>query len=112
MRLTKLLPEDEPTIRAWAHRFLIEHLRWWSDAGGLGWTDTAIHGHIVGHDLAERDVRRLREAARRWETNLVVVARDQHPQGAIWAESTTDPFLGRLQRCHPSRNVLTWRLRK
>ena len=94
MLLTKLLAEDEPTIRAWAHRFLVDHLRWWSDAGGLGWTDTAIHGHIVGHDLAERDVRRLREAAAKWESNLVVVARDDHPLGAIWAESTVDAFLG------------------
>ena len=94
VRLTKLTPDDEPTLRAWAHDFLVEHLRWWSDAGGLGWSDTAIGGHIVGHDLAERDARRLREAAARWQTNLVVVARDERPLGAIWAESTTDAFLG------------------
>jgi ribosomal protein S18 acetylase RimI-like enzyme len=93
VRLTKLLPEDEPAIRRWTEDFLVDHLRWWSDATGLGWDDAAIARHIATHGLAAKDAARLNEAASKWQSNLVVVARDEAPVGAIWAESRVDPFL-------------------
>jgi hypothetical protein len=94
MRLTRLLPEDEPILRTLMRRFLHEHLRWWVDTYGLGWSDAAIDGHILGHDMVERDWRRMVEAARHYETNFVAVARDgDDPVGGIWAEVGVHPYL-------------------
>lgn len=95
MRLTRLMPEaDEDDFRPWIRRFLHEHLRRWSDAYALGWSDSAIDGHILGLDLVERDWRRLVEAGRQFETNFVAVAREgQQPLGAVWAEVAHHPYL-------------------
>ncbi len=94
MRLTRLLPEDEPALRVWMRRFLHEHLRWWSEAYGLGWSEAAIAGHILGHDLVERDWQGLLAAARAYDDHFVAVAREgDRPLGAVWARTDTHAYL-------------------
>ena len=99
MEITRLLPTDVPLLRRWAHDFLVDHLRWWSTAAGLGaaglgWDAAQIDGHIVGLGLADRDVRRLQQASTAWKSNFVGVARgDGGAKGAIWAECKMDGFL-------------------
>lgn len=87
--------DDAAVVRRWCRAFLVDHLRYWRDGAALPWDDDDILRHIDAHGLEDRDVRRLYEAASRWETNLVAVARDGGPVGAIWAETSRDPFLCR-----------------
>lgn len=93
MRLTAIRPGDEAFVEEACRGFLDEHMRLWDAAYGLGWSDELRAAHVEA--VLPRDVRRIWEAARQHQRNLIAVLRDgDRARAAVWGELTVHPYLG------------------
>lgn len=86
MKLRKLEPTDETTVKTWLRPYLAQHLTWWAAAYG-------ITPRRSLQDLVSREWDDLLTASRALE-GFVGVAEDTLALGVVYARLREDRYLG------------------
>lgn len=94
LRVTALRASDAAEVRRWMADFLRAHNRHWAEMHGLGWSATEVDAQMLAFDVVEERWQQLWRASKRFESNLVAVARlDGRAMGAVWADHRHNPYL-------------------
>ena len=85
--------QDADTIKAWIHNYLHQHVRWWSCAAGLAWSEARIEQHLKQQGLVQRDWEELCQADLNPKAFVTTARQQGKLVGVVCAELGRDRYL-------------------